>query len=1006
LLIPLIIFSAKLGAQTNASNELSLYLDQPEVLKKAGVKSVRCIFKDSRRLIWIGTDNGLFRYDGTNTIYQRHKPADTTSIPNNTIVSISEDKKGNIWLGTMGGIARMNPFNFKCTVYRDELHNLPKGNFDNKILVDPTGKIWAGNGEGLFLFNEKNNRFDKVWKSFLKGKIVSAYVTCVAYWLPDTLVLGTFNDIVLFNTKNYGFRRITLLNKDILATHVLVDDLHRLWIGTWGEGCLVGNPTLTQFQQYKWEKDLRSGVDNIANAIIKTTSLGGQDIWISGGWMLSKIPVENNPGLKEIFTYKLRQNSKTNEPINIATLMADEDYIWTGGSIVSKFSAGKNLFQILPVPFSGAVQDIQHVEINNKDYIAVSMWHGKQGFLLINKQDNSYQFINSLAPADVFGTNISGLAIDKNKRIWISFLAGVYVLNDHLKIIKDLSKIKEIPSARKTNGILISNDTVWIACYKNGIDLYNLNFHKLKHFIDHDGSGLLDNLIEKIFRDKHGNIWICGNGSFYKYLPATASFKRYDLSIEHTVYSPTDVAEMPNGNLMIASETGLISFDPTIEKYHRISTPLLEKEEIIVSVAVDHNGDVWYLTSGHLVHYQPASGKFTLFGEEDGLNTNALQCVRTFDGKKIYLTESNRLLQFTPENWQKEVASPQVVIHSIQVKDSFLKFASPLHQLHLNYDQNKIYFEFDGITYTKPEQNQYAYKLTWVEKCWIIGNRNFVSYANLSPGNYEFHVKAANYAGVWSKEYVIKVFIKPPYWQTWWFIGLAVLAFSGLFVFVIRYISQRNLRERILRLEKEQAIEKERNRIARDMHDDLGSGLTKIAILSEVAKTQLQEKTAATVQLENISHSSRELVDNLQNIIWVLNPQNDSLENLAAYIREYTLKFFDSTDVVVHFNYPQQIPSIKLSEEQRRNIFMVVKETLNNIAKHSCCNLTSIDLSLKNRQLQISIKDNGKGFEMSSIRQFANGLSNMKQRMEQINGLYEIQSACNAGTTTKLSVTL
>src|SRR5205085_5800593 len=140
------------------------------------------------------------------------------------------------------------------------------------------------------------------------------------------------------------------------------------------------------------------------------------------------------------------------------------------------------------------------------------------------------------------------------------------------------------------------------------------------------------------------------------------------------------------------------------------------------------------------------------------------------------------------------------------------------------------------------------------------------------PGNYMFTVKASNYSGEWSKEYVISISIASPFWATWWFIAIAILAFGAAFSLVIRYISQRNLRERILRLEKEQAIEKERNRIARDMHDDLGSGLTKIAILSEVAKTQLQEKEIATTQLESISNSSRELVDNLQNIIWVLNP--------------------------------------------------------------------------------------------------------------------------------------
>jgi signal transduction histidine kinase len=188
------------------------------------------------------------------------------------------------------------------------------------------------------------------------------------------------------------------------------------------------------------------------------------------------------------------------------------------------------------------------------------------------------------------------------------------------------------------------------------------------------------------------------------------------------------------------------------------------------------------------------------------------------------------------------------------------------------------------------------------------------------------------------------------------------------------------------------------------MHDDLGSGLTKIAILSEVAKAQLKQKETAAAQLENISHSSRELVHNLQDIIWVLNPKNDSLENLAAYIREYALKFFEPTDVAVRFCYPQHIPSTKLSEEQRRNIFMVVKETLNNTAKHSACKSVTIHLQLQKEGILIEIEDDGKGFNMGSVRKFSNGLANMKQRMEQIDGSYEIISEEAKGTTTKITV--
>lgn len=214
-----------------------------------------------------------------------------------------------------------------------------------------------------------------------------------------------------------------------------------------------------------------------------------------------------------------------------------------------------------------------------------------------------------------------------------------------------------------------------------------------------------------------------------------------------------------------------------------------------------------------------------------------------------------------------------------------------------------------------------------------------------------------------------------------------------------------------LRFEKANAIiqarRQERDRIARDMHDDLGSGLTKIAILSEVVKTQLHEPGKAKLHLENISASSRELVDSLQDIVWVLNPGNDTVESLATYVREYALKFFDSMDIEIYFFYPDEIADIKLSEEQRRNIFLVIKETFNNIAKHARCNKVGIHL-LSAAGIEFIIEDNGKGFNLCNRSTSGNGLQNMKNRMQQAGGFYEINSIQGQGTITKmkLAVTL
>jgi signal transduction histidine kinase/ligand-binding sensor domain-containing protein len=1008
--ILLYFLSPGLYAQNHAERgSAPLNFDQPEVIKKAGIKNVRCLFKDSRKLIWIGTDNGLFRYDGTNIFYLRHIAGDTGSIPDNTIASITEDSDGNIWIGTMSGVARMNPYNFHCKVYRDELHNLPGGNFDNKVLITPGGQVWTGNNSGLYLLDKKLDRFKKAWQNVLAGKPVSGYVTSLVYSKPGSLILGTFNDIVFFNTKDYSFKRVLPFKKDIVVTTLFQDREQRLWIGTWGEGCIFSDAGFTNYYQYKWEKDVPSNVDNVVSSITGSFSEKEHAVWICAKGNIIKFPVNKTTGdIKGLKVYNPENSLVSKDPGVINFLLADdENNIWTGGYTVAKFSASKNFFELVENDLSGAVENIQPLQWNGKTYAAVSMWHGNEGFFIMDSVGNIIRSLKSLDNNDPYGTNVSGVAVDKLNRLWLSSLAGVYILNDKLQVLYDLSKTSthtDPLTVKKTNEILISNDTVWIACYKSGIDLFDLNLHKLRHFSDHDGSGLTDNLVQKIFRDSKGTIWICGNNFLYKYQPSAGKFKKYDLSIEHASYYPRDLAELPGGNLLIAMETGLLEFDVEKETYVFITTPLLEKEQSVGAVQTDANGDVWFLTTNHLVNYKRKERKFTLFGEEDGLNVNSLQYLKTFDGKEFFLAEGKQLIKFTPDNWQKKTVPPEIILHAIKINDSLLSFSKPLTNLELGYYQDKIYIEFDGITYYKPEQNQYAYKLTGIDREWIFTNKNSVSYSNLPPGNYLFQVKAGNYAGMWSKVYAINIAINPPYWKTWWFYGLVFLIATSIFFVIVRYFVQRNLREKILKLEKEQAIEKERNRIAQDMHDDLGSGLTKIAILSEVAKTQLKHTEAAATQLEKISSSSRELVDNLQDIIWVLNSRNDSLENLAAYIREYALKYFDSTEQLVRFNYPNHIPAVKLSEEQRRSIFMVVKETLANSAKHAVAKQIIIALTVNETGFAIEIRDDGKGFEMNAIRPFANGLANMEQRMSRINGSLAISSVPGEGTVTKITV--
>ena len=206
------------------------------------------------------------------------------------------------------------------------------------------------------------------------------------------------------------------------------------------------------------------------------------------------------------------------------------------------------------------------------------------------------------------------------------------------------------------------------------------------------------------------------------------------------------------------------------------------------------------------------------------------------------------------------------------------------------------------------------------------------------------------------------------------------------------------------REKRKEAVVEERNRIARDMHDDLGSGLSKIWILCEVAMTQIQESDKTWIPLDRISTSSKELVDNLQNIIWVLNPREDSLESLSSYIRDYAARFFEPLNSEVAFVYPEEIRAVKLTDVQRRNVFLIVKETLNNIAKHAHCRKVVISIEQTPAETILCFQDDGIGFDSGQIRRFGNGLRNMKSRMQEIGGSYRLESVSGKGTLVRLTM--
>lgn len=253
---------------------------------------------------------------------------------------------------------------------------------------------------------------------------------------------------------------------------------------------------------------------------------------------------------------------------------------------------------------------------------------------------------------------------------------------------------------------------------------------------------------------------------------------------------------------------------------------------------------------------------------------------------------------------------------------------------------------------------------------------------------------------LWYDKFTLHV--TPPWWRTTWAYIAYGLLVLGSFGGTLRYVETKKLKKRIELLEKERTLERERARISQDMHDEVGATLTEIAILSELAKKMPEE---AQKHVQQISERSAEVIDSIGEIVWALNPKNDTLDNLIAYVRRYAVKYLSLAGINCKFVSPDDIPSMDLPTEVRRNLFLVIKEALHNIVKHSEATEVSVRVICIQDRLAISIVDNGRGFVMDERLASGNGLENMKKRIADIGGVYNIESASKKGTRVSIEVT-
>jgi len=319
----------------------------------------------------------------------------------------------------------------------------------------------------------------------------------------------------------------------------------------------------------------------------------------------------------------------------------------------------------------------------------------------------------------------------------------------------------------------------------------------------------------------------------------------------------------------------------------------------------------------------------------------------------------------------------------------------------------QVEFEFTALSFAAPENVAFKYRMEGLDREWVqAGSQRVAAYGHIPPGNYRFRVSACNNDAVWNQTGTsLALTVLPHFWQTWWFRIAVALAFMGAVGGAVRHIERRRARRRIEQLERDRAIQNERERIARDIHDEIGSKLTEISMLSELAQGEDVPPDEAQAELRTIAGKTRVLTGALSEIVWAVDPSEDTLDSFVAYACDYAEDYLKLGGVRCRLEIPDNLPPLALSAEVRHNLFLVVKEAVHNIVKHACASEVWIRVELRPGGFALEIEDDGKGFDTGADPQgWGHGLTNMPRRVEAIGGRFVLSSQPAGGTRVRMAL--
>jgi ligand-binding sensor domain-containing protein/two-component sensor histidine kinase len=980
---------------------------------------VYTIFQDKKGFMWFGTANGLQRYDGRKIIRFTPPPGSTEYLPPVSISQMFEDKKGNIWVrsGKEVGIFDPATFRFKRAVITPGKEVNPRSTY----------KLWQNSEGQVFLVITKFGllAYDSLANSFTSQN--APHISAPDKWSITTIIedpasgnywLGCDSGLALYNTtentvysRHYNPDNLPILNAvtDPRAVNVLfIDQSNRLWITDWNTAKKQESTTCYDLTTRAFTSDT-SGL-NLGPDIYR--EMHGFAQHSSGGlWAFGRM---------HLFSYdpKLRRfNFIRNEHLEdygikydyVFSMYEDKEHnLWLGTDQgVYAVNPTENSFNTVKAEVKGKPADISitnFLETADRQ-LFVSTW----GSGLISYDHNFWQTKNSVNAGvpnaeDNFLMQWDLFEQQPENKLWIGCQSGRIIVHD-IKTKKNLYFNPPVFEDKTIRQIIGAEDgNIWFGSQYGHLVKWNSragNINNLEKELVPVAN--LGTVIYKLYEDKQGFIWAATHEfGLHKIDPTngkTVAIYSTGAGKGKSLYSNvvTDIVPYNDSTLIIAS--GAINFlNINTGKIRQVSSDDGLPSNTVNSIEYDQNGSLWISLLSGLCRYNIPKNIFTSYSQRDGIFYDNFQIgasLRLPSGSMLF-GNTHDFVAFDPEKKVSSQIPPDVSITDFKLFNNYVPPDSilALDEVKLDYTQNSITIEFAALSFLQKDKIVYYYKLDGIDKETYRTDRLLLAnYTQLPPGSYTFKVWCENGDGIRSRGVTnLKVHISPPFWNTWWFMVLMASFVAGL-VYLVHRIKVNRLLD----------MEKVRRRIARDLHDDMGSTLSTINILSEMAKMKVSSDTGKTKEyIDKISDNSSRMMEAMDDIVWSINPMNDSMQKVAARMREFATGVFEAKNIEYSFKVDEAVHDVKLDMEARRDLFLLFKEAVNNLAKYSKSKWAEVDIRVVKSSLIMTIKDEGIGFNNNAEVDGGNGLVNMKKRAQSLRGKLEIRSEVNKGTVITL----